>query len=164
VFSEGELSRRIEQARIYVQQLALMASTSWRHLYADYLDRTLTFPRSLVLIHPAWYQHIDATDSVRGNRTFALSSAGRTCQSEEVWGYRCPFSNPAIHVDHMFPYAFGGPTEPDNAAWLCRYHNLAKGSDFHLLPLERVTTPWFDRVLTRVKRLVDPTGHSDVYW
>jgi len=154
VIDERELLARLVEARDYVYQLASARSTSWQRLKDEHDQGTLEFPRTLVMVHPVWYQHLEddtSPASVRGGRTFKLGDHSGRCQSDELWGYPCPFQGAALHVDHLFPYSLGGPTEPDNAAWLCEWHNMTKGSDFHLLALGRATAPWFERVLVRVE-------------
>jgi 5-methylcytosine-specific restriction endonuclease McrA len=45
-------------------------------------------------------------------------------------------SEDKVHFDHIRAYALGGPSELDNIAPMCEFHNKAKG----MLPLEDYRT------------------------
>jgi len=61
-----------------------------------------------------------------------LSRHGRHCFAT---GHSIP-SEDKVHYDHIKAFALGGPSELDNIAPMCEYHNKAKG----MLPLEDYRT------------------------
>ena len=61
-----------------------------------------------------------------------------------------------MHVDHRFPYALGGPSDPSNAIFLCREHNLLKGHDVHLNKWVPEEFLWLDSLIDEVKHLRTP--------
>jgi hypothetical protein len=141
----------------YVQALARMASSAWKDLHGEYRDGLLDEAERLVLIHPSWYHGLETegrASSIRGPRAFTRGRTTGKCQSEGTFGYSCPFGLVAVQLDHVFPYALGGPTSSDNGAWLCDFHNQCKGHDFHSLDLYSVGSNWFDHVLMRVEAIV----------
>ncbi len=78
------------------------------------------------------------------------------CQSDVVWGYKCPLTEESIESDHFFPRALGGPAIGTNQVWLCRTHNQWKGSDLMHYPWERGAPEWLDRQIERMRVLIDP--------
>jgi hypothetical protein len=141
----------------YAIALALVARQSWQDLYSRYQDGSVDRVSALVLIHPLWYAEgpRSASCPVRGDGTFRIARPRDfECQSRLFWGYDCPFDS-ELHCDHVFPYSHGGPTHPSNAAWLCRYHNEAKGSDWHSAVEIASTAAWFSETLERVRGVVE---------
>ena len=85
---------------------------SWEALLAERESGTQTVARSLVLIHPLWYEGMPGAEGVRGPRLYGLKAGSEdSCKSELVFGYPCPFEE-ELHVDHLFPWSLGGPTVP----------------------------------------------------
>jgi hypothetical protein len=85
----------------------------------------LELVESLVLIHPDWDEGLDdqvPPSFVRGTRIFGAVTREADCQAVFVWGYHCPFAESKVRVDHLIPYGPGGPTDPDDAVWLCAFH------------------------------------------
>ena len=66
-------------------------------------------------------------------RRIALERAGGRCEGAEfiAWG-RC--EDPAVEVDHVYPWSRGGATVLSNAQALCKGHNRTKSS---------ITPPWW---------------------
>lgn len=152
----AELWQRFEEAAEYHRALANADDLDWDTRLARHRQGDLPFTESLVLIHPNWYRHLEdegSSTSVRGRRAFRLSSRRGECDSQRCWGYRCPHHHADIQVDHFFPYALGGPTEPENALWLCSTHNAGKGGDIHVVPLRAATERWFPTVLEKIEWL-----------
>ncbi len=66
-------------------------------------------------------------------RRIVLQRAGGACEAAAfiVWG-RC--GDPAVEVDHVYPWSKGGPTVVSNGQALCRGHNRSKSN---------LTPPWW---------------------
>ncbi len=140
----------------YAIALASASQHRWTDLHRRYEEGVLSDVGALVLIHPLWYGGVGRSGAceVRGDPGFRQRPANQVCQASEFWGYVCPFESVALHCDHRFPYRLGGPTIPDNAAWLCEEHNRAKGGDWHVCVGKAHDYSWFAEVLERVRRLV----------
>jgi len=110
-------------------------------------------PETLVLLNPLFYKELNATDP-RGERAFPSVSNSFECRSQEVWGYKCPFTSTVIHVDHMFPHSKGGSTHSQNAMHLCAEHNMSKHTDIHMIPWEKfaANNGW---IINSVKHLLN---------
>lgn len=92
----------------------------------------------------------------RGTRVFpaARRSSGLKCQSMLVWGYSCPFAaTPSeLELDHSWPYALGGRSEPSNGVWLCTLHNRAKSHDVHNYEWPENWPSWLLQMLALIRR------------
>lgn len=146
----------VDWGREYADALQSTESSSWRELRHQFESGQLGQIAALVLIHPNWYANSEcvAECSVRGKRRFNFNSTGgKPCQSQAIWGYPCPFESDPIHLDHLFPWSLGGPTDPSNAIWLCRRHNSAKGSDWHLSVQPVGSLNWFNSTLSKLDNL-----------
>ena len=150
---------RIHDTYLYLCVLSEISKVPWSEFFSRYENEELSPSQALVLIHPAWYQHLTAENEacpVRGEQSFKMSRPPNvTCQSQSYWGYECPLDrSQAPEVDHRVPYSLGGPTRADNAVWLCQWHNRAKGSDIHMVDLDPEKMRWFDSTLQRVRQLL----------
>ncbi len=139
----------------YVTFLFNTEGRKWSDLYD--MEDELTFPERLVLIHPRWYNpNTKITNcGVRGRRRRDLKLTGQEpCDSIKNWDYECPFDKPKIMCDHIFPWSLGGPSLPNNTAYLCQFHNLLKGPDIHHLELneDNYNFGWFPEILERVRK------------
>lgn len=79
-------------------------------------------------------------------RRTVLDRAGGRCEGAVFgFGLRCP--DPAVEVDHVYPWSKGGPTVASNGQALCRGHNRAKSAMtppwWYLLTLERRRRRYF---------------------
>ena len=140
----------------YAVALSQVVHQQWEVQYESYTVGNLSHAEALVLIHPIWYREHGSdrnSCSVRGRPTFSiiLPSNGTKCQSNDLWGYECPFQNSVLQRDHSFPYALGGPTVPGNAKWLCVDHNRAKSGDWHVSITPPHLLEWFELTLNRVR-------------
>ena len=131
---------RIESASRYYDFLSRAENMRW----IDVLEvvesqKDFGIPEVMVLLHPRYYQDIQAKDP-RGDRHFPPAKNSSRCRSREIWGYSCPLTHPNIHIDHMFPHSKGGSTHSLNAMYLCEEHNLSKHTDIHLVPWENLTS------------------------
>ena len=147
------------RVRAYLSLLAKCEFQSWSEVHDQYLAGKLQFAESLVLIHPMWYEAEGEKVRdcpVRSVPNFdGTSEENQRCESSRFWGYECPLPMTGVQADHCFPRSLGGPTDPDNQAWLCKWHNqIAKGADIHLLDLRAENMLWFERTLARVKNQV----------
>jgi hypothetical protein len=82
-------------------------------------------------------------------RQTILVRAGGRCEGAAfiAWG-RC--SDPAVQVDHVFPWSRGGPTVVSNGQALCAGHNRSQGA---------MTPPWWYVLsLERRRRSYFPQG------
>jgi hypothetical protein len=133
------LKVRLSSASRYHAFLAKNLHASWFDVFAE-IESSSKYgvSEAMVLLHPRWYQEIglNAVTDPRGPSTFSGLKQKARCRAKELWGYECPYSEAEIHVDHTFPYSRGGLTQPDNAMYLCREHNLSKSTDLHLIPWE----------------------------
>jgi hypothetical protein len=167
--AEAILSFRIGMARSYIEALDFLSTLDWIGAHDRYLARSLPYPSAMALLHPWNYEGCPVAFDPRGPRTFGIEpgqgSAG--CAAVLLWGYACPRSaDPGVTADHLFPYALGGATVPENKYLLCRLHNQMKSCDVHLFPWEHEEPPWVALVLSRIRRWKEmnrlhfPTGNS----
>lgn len=136
-------------------QESLQQSWEWEASFALYCRGELTLVRAVALVHPAHYEGLAKMEVICGPRNFPgeVGQARMECRAELLWGYRCPLSRPKIVLDHLFPYALGGPTIAENKLLLCDTHNLMKGSDLHVYPWERGEPSWLKSRLTSIASL-----------
>lgn len=147
------LQERIILAREYLRASVKFRDRDWLSQYDIYLRGGFSLAETMTLIHPEYYNHT----SIKRRRSFSVEvgMSGIHCHSELIWGYKCDLLlNESLHADHLFPYAWGGPTDADNKIYLCRIHNQLKGSDIHLFPWEHGKPVWLDRVLRRINATV----------
>lgn len=148
-----EASRRIAAAHDYFVFLLRTMSEPWDALFARYRSGALSLVEAVTLVHPNRIPE-DRVTPGRCTRTFTAAIPNyEWCHSEELWGYECPFA-PVLEIDHLFPWALGGPTYPENAVYLCRDHNRAKGHDLHLIPWDEQSFSWLPRAINEVARLL----------
>lgn len=148
-----DLVRRLQTSREYFAAVREAMHGSWHDWQSRY-EQSASLPHRVVLVHPAWLSP-NAMTPRRQSRTFALPAATyESCASQLLWGYDCPFE-PVLHVDHLFPFAFGGPTTTSNGIYLCRDHNLAKGHDVHLHPWTPEYFAWLPGEIAAVQALVE---------
>jgi hypothetical protein len=62
----------------------------------------------------------------QAQRAAIFSRCGGRCEHHWPIVGRC--RSAATHADHVWPWSKGGPTTLANAAGLCAFHNLSKGS------------------------------------
>lgn len=146
---------RVLEAEKYFAALRAFDNVEWSELYSLYLDQKLTVAESVALCHPRLYnESLDpAVSKIRGPRSFPSEPKSQTtqCGSSVFWGYRCVMTgDSAPAADHIFPFAYGGPTEPSNKLYLCAEHNRLKGCDVHLFPWNEGEPAWLSLVLYRV--------------
>lgn len=130
---------RLNSASRYHSILAKHLHSNWIEVYEDIESSTICgISEAMVLLHPRWYQEIglNSVSDPRGPASFSGLKQKAKCRAKELWGYECPYLGTEIHVDHTFPYSRGGFTQPENAMYLCREHNLSKSTDLHLIPWE----------------------------
>jgi len=130
-------SLRAESAARFYEYQVRTVEIPWHEILVE-IESSNNFgiPEALVLLNPSFYSQLNATDP-RGDRAFPSVSNSFKCRSEEVWGYKCPFTSGVIHVDHMFPHSKGGSTHSQNAMHLCAEHNMSKHTDIHMIPWEK---------------------------
>ena len=150
------LKSRIERGEQYLLALERLQKCSWSEILAEYTERRLVMPEAMVLVHPAFYEHLGgyARESIQGPRTFA-TLAGQlvaACMADHIWLSVCPLENlETAHSDHVFPYSLGGPTIAANQLFLCPVHNRAKAGDIHLYPWERGEPSWLANQIDRIR-------------
>ena len=155
--------RRIEQGRKYLHALNSLSIDQWPRQ----LDQALveirngrSEPAHFALLHPEILEHFfpaALVSSIRGRRTFDSSNPlSKECASALIWGYECPITqSETVHADHLFPYAFGGPSEPSNMVILCERHNSVKSSDVHLYPSWNDSPAWLVGALKARRSALD---------
>jgi hypothetical protein len=151
---EEILKLRLAHGKEYVTAICSLTDTNWIVSYENYLLGNLGLAQSFALIHPSHYESYISAKSMRGLRNFSqeLGLHSMKCSSRIFWGYDCPFNSKNIQLvaDHIFPYSLGGPTEADNKAYLCSFHNQLKGNDIHFFPWEFEEPPWLGGILKRI--------------
>lgn len=134
---------RIDLTRIYIDKLNNNLSLGWESVYKKFINGELDYVEKTTMLHPdfiksihlpKYISHQNLIAQIQGERTFKKENGD--CQSELLWGYRCPFEVNLCHGDHLFPYSLGGPTIAGNKLLLCYYHNMVKGIDIHFFPWE----------------------------
>ncbi len=149
------LAYRSDCAKRYYTELSLVHFESlveWKNLLQKFIANDIYgIPELLVLIHPKWYEKdkLIKIEDPRGPRQFSAIKSKLRCRGIEIYGYECPFVNPAIQIDHQFPYSKGGVTMHSNAMYLCAEHNLSKSIDIHLIDWENFNTAWVSLVLEK---------------
>lgn len=152
------MSTQPSAAARYLHTVLASRSWDWSSRYVLHGTGDLTATEGLALAHPMHYEATvqlvaDAPGRcrVRGQRRFP-EEPGRTglrCRSDIIWGYECPNEGAHVVADHVFPWAFGGPTVASNLIYLCELHNSVKGADFHTYPSFADAPSWLDAVLER---------------
>jgi len=144
------ISERISYAERYYNALSALHFESveeWTELFQKFTtDDSFGLPEILVLVHPNWYGTVKIPDP-RGTRSFPAADKSAKCRSIEFYGYVCPFIDPPIHIDHLFPYSKGGVTNHANAMYLCEEHNLSKSTDIHTIDWEGIDRSWVTLLL-----------------
>lgn len=153
---------RISKSKNYLKKLNKNLSSNWATLYSQFELGELDLWDKLSLIHPDFIRRLAIPvysseeiiiKQVQGNRSFSQQNG--VCQAKLIWGYHCSLKSEACHGDHLFPYSLGGPTISDNKLLLCRYHNMVKGTDIHLLPWEEeYRFSWIDNYLKNFKNQI----------
>jgi hypothetical protein len=54
---------------------------------------------------------------IRGPRRFWACASTQACEAERFWGYKCTLPLLTATADHVFPFTFGGKTDPRNLLW-----------------------------------------------
>lgn len=145
---------RMEYAKSYFQKLSELfnSNVNWE----DSLNVNCWITR-MAMIHPFFYGDVGKTPCpIRGKRSFDRIDyfPHDVCQSELLWGYKCPFGKQALEADHLFPHSMGGPTRSDNKVYLCKIHNQnCKGSDAHIYPWERGKPIWLDGLIEKIQQI-----------
>jgi len=147
---------RINAAANYLSALDLSLREGWRKNYQSLdnkrFSENITYIEAMALLHPWHFEEIPEILNLRGARSFSqdiMRGIGE-CNSEYIWGYKCPFESEILAADHLFPYSLGGCTITENKIYLCRFHNQMKSNDIHLFPWERNTPSWVQAYLERV--------------
>lgn len=115
----------------------------FKRVDAAQYSQSLT-PLMLALCHPDFRvvggSSFDQEIHGRASRSFS-NRVGRheRCQMEALSKVRCKFNEfPDIRgrceIDHMWPWALGGPTVLSNSIRLCRFHNATKSSGIEHFP------------------------------
>jgi hypothetical protein len=155
--NNGTLNLRLASAERYYKCLRKVSQMSWLQLFNEInCDPDSGIQETLVLLHPSWgLQDSHHFPDLRGKSSFSGAVTKAKCRSLEIWGYKCPFVDSPIHVDHSFPRAKGGMTHHQNAMYLCDKHNLDKGTDIHMFPWERIETNaiWVKQILDKYLQL-----------
>ena len=146
---------RINSARAYVTELQISHSfiaSEWLEQYELHRLGHLPVERTMALLHPEHHGELFRGEpDPRGARSFAAAEFAEACQSEWIWGYKCPLTPTTRTVaDHIFPYSLGGATAAGNRITLCRWHNQVKAADIHFYPWERPRPDWVDILLHRI--------------
>lgn len=146
------LQLRLAAGHAFLGCLATPRFPDWHSGYERYLNGELELVESLSLLHSHWWPSPDM-EEIQGKRLFeaAFQRYSGSCEATIVWGYGCdlPLADGG-EFDHLFPYAYGGPTIAANRIRLCRWHNGAKGSDVHLYPWEQGEPAWLAAQLERI--------------
>ena len=156
------MNQRHETARRYLETLERVLQQGWGNaVQKPELDNL----EKLALLHPEHLNSIDLPshknvaqlrEQIQGKRGFGSQFLRTKCESELIWGYKCPL-NADIQQDHLFPYSLGGPTIGTNRILLCKYNNMVKTSDIHCFPWEEFTIrcePWLDFQIKRMREEV----------
>lgn len=153
-----EHSIQPNHAEAYLLSLQTVLSQNWLDTYQK---KELDIYEKLSLLHP---DHIDSLDLpysqkkseiqslVQGPRQFKPHHIKQSCDSRKLWGYSCKLDQP-LEQDHLFPYSLGGPTISTNRIFLCKYHNMVKSCDIHILPWNDINNwipLWVDNQLNKL--------------
>ena len=165
--AESLIEVRLNAASRYHEFLAEQQHVNWLDAYSSIeSSKEFGLPEAMVLLHPRWYEEIgiNLVSDPRGPSTFSGAKQRARCRAKELWGYDCPYLEAEIHIDHTFPYSRGGFTQPDNAMYLCREHNLSKSTDLHLIPWE--TFPklnWIQYAMNSVIKSAQARSRTEIY-
>jgi hypothetical protein len=152
------INPRYDQARMYLEAL----NESLRNSWLEQVDKPLSIFQKLALLHPDHYGALDLPcnksvevikQQIQGKRKFERTIITAKCECHIVWGYDCRLDT-ILELDHLFPYALGGPTIGTNRITLCKYHNMVKSSDVHCFPwefYEKWCVPWVDMQLKKLR-------------
>ena len=152
--SQEPFEDQMASAALYFQTLARTLGKDWHDLYAQHLRGELSVSESATLANPLWYEGVGLITPGRAHRSFAYRPDGfSVCESLRLWNYECPLSGP-LQIDHVFPWALGGPTKVNNAMYLCREHNLAKGHDIHLISWASSNFEWLEQEIEDVRLIL----------
>lgn len=149
-----DIIHRFAEAERYLSLTNDVRQEQWRRLAKTALAKK-DLAVALALVRPEILtSSVSDPPDYQGPRHFTkpTPSSVQTCESEIYWGIPCSLAA-GLHADHSWPYALGGPTDPENLTWLCGMHNLAKGSDIHCWPWETTSLPsWVASVLRTCTR------------
>jgi hypothetical protein len=148
-----DLADRVDCGRNYFKALVEWRHVEWNTLYDRFIAGELTLPQSATLIHPLHREHVDETPRRRRRIFDFVPPEYERCHADDVWGYVCTTGD-RLEIDHRFPYAFGGPTCSENALYLCRMHNQAKGHDIHMLSWTEDYFSWLPDEIEAVRMLL----------
>jgi hypothetical protein len=137
-----------------INYLTLYESAA-HHTWSEMASWISTIELRLLLVHPGW--HKGNPDVSLDLVSFSTGAKGVECQAQDLWGYKCPITNPILQADHIFPRSLGGPRRGTNMMWLCSIHNGWKAADLLSFPWERGEPPWLEEQLQRVDQLL-PIG------
>lgn len=150
--SKIDFEKGIENASRYYLQLSkynFESSEEWIEVMGEIcVSNSFGLPELMTLVHPDWYP-ILGLKNPRGERVFPPAGQRAYCRSEEMYGYKCPFPQQNIQVDHHFPFSKGGATVHGNAMYLCPEHNLAKSIDIHFIAWEQMERGWVSNLLVQ---------------
>lgn len=154
-----ERTRRHELALAYhrnVLELRGIEARKWLDQYQTALALN-DLAAAFSLIHPEVAPLTDARwRHHRGPRSFPAlrRPSGIKCESMLVWGYTCPVGASAaeLELDHGWPFALGGRSEPSNGVWLCMLHNRAKSHDVHNYQWPDEWPSWLLQMLALIQR------------
>ncbi len=150
------IAARISLAEAYLIALRDLSASDWLNLYNQYRRGQLSLAESIAICHPRYYGELmdAAVSDIRGPRRFGVETVANWmhCGSKRIWGYDCPMhvAGGDLAADHLFPYAYGGPTDPDNKLYLCPEHNRLKGCDVHTFPWNVGEPHWLRGLLARI--------------
>jgi HNH endonuclease len=152
----SQISQRVAKAQEYLTILQASMQIDWPEFYTQAVTHENWLFR-LAAVHPVHYKDYVWQESnqckIRGPRGMQMDGGVKVqgCQCRLIWGYDCKLTQTRFEADHLFPYAFGGPSLGQNKVVLCSLHNQAKGSDVHLFPWELGEPVWLGGVLDRIK-------------
>jgi hypothetical protein len=96
-------------------------------------------PTAMALLHPEFLMRLGTSFEGqldwRAQRIFSAEYTDmQRCEAKFLFKVECPFNSDRdirgkCQADHIWPWALGGTTIPENRIYLCRFHNQAKGSD-----------------------------------
>jgi len=152
MISGDDFLLRIECTHRYLEWLELAHTHSWQELFDSSENREI--PLDLVLCHPGWLEGVVNPSGKLGLGSFENKLGEEPCQSDLLWGYKCPMGGSKVQQDHLFPSSLGGPAVNTNHVWLCPLHNRWKSSDLSPFPWERGRPSWLSDQLGRMKSLL----------
>ena len=135
----------------YLQLLEAAHDTTWHSISAE-----TDLPARFILCHPQWLEEPELHADGLGLRPFRGQGRGSHCQTEILWGYKCPLTEVPIECDHRFPSSLGGPALGTNQVWLCQVHNRWKAADLLAFPWELGEPAWVEDQVASFAGLVTP--------